>query len=174
MADLASSYTAAARFGDAVALREQIVEILDGWIGAEHPQTLVNAADLARAYADAGRLDEAVALYWHVLKALTEALGEKHFICIRTLNALISTLRNAGQPDPQDVDAALEWAQHACKLTNYEDANCLGALAAAQSLAGDHASANATQERIEQLLHTEQTRVGAADNAAGDPTPEAP
>jgi hypothetical protein len=73
LANLAASYQAAGRTGEAIAVQERIADRLKHKLGPDHPDTLTAQADLAAAYQAAGRTDDAVAMGEQVAAGLTRS-----------------------------------------------------------------------------------------------------
>ena len=65
--------------------------------------------------------------------------------CLRALRDLAWLLAAAGDNDLRDGTTALEYARQACELTEYQDCDCLAAMAAAYAECGDFAAAEEWQ-----------------------------
>jgi tetratricopeptide (TPR) repeat protein len=161
MGNLAISYFAAGRRGEALKLREEVLTLSRKVSGPEHPETLGAMQNLAFSYADVGRRDEALKLQEEVLALFRKVLGPEHPATLGSMANLawsLATCPDAAQRDPK---RAVELAAQAAKL-DPKEANIIGTLGTAQYRAGDHAAAIASLEKALSLRKDE--KVGGAYN----------
>ncbi len=95
--NLASTYIAAGRLPEAIALLEHVRNAVTARVGPEHADTLVTLNNLAGAYRNARRFPEAIALYERVRDVRVARLGPDHLKTLTTLSFLAETYRAAGR-----------------------------------------------------------------------------
>jgi tetratricopeptide (TPR) repeat protein len=97
MNNLALTYTAEGRTGEAAALLEQVLEKDRQILGAEHPDTLRSMNNLASTYRDQGRTAEAANLWEEVLGKRRQIQGVEHPDTLVSMNNLASMYRHQGR-----------------------------------------------------------------------------
>jgi hypothetical protein len=83
-----------------VALLEQVVEVEEKTLAAEHPDRLASQHELARAYRADGQVHKAVALLEHVVSIKGRTLREDHpsrLVSVKVLNDMYAKI--AVDPD---------------------------------------------------------------------------
>ena len=87
-------------------------------------------------------------------------INPKETTALRNLAWLISTSPNLS---PGDAKRAIEFAQRACQLTSWRDADLIATLAAAYAASGDFRKAVATQRRVLAILGDREVVSGRLD-----------
>jgi hypothetical protein len=96
---LAVAYGAAGRLTEAIKLLEQVRDVQEEKLGADHPSTLTTLNNLAHAYQDAGELSDAIKLFEHVRDVQVKVLGADHAETLGTVRSLAVAYHAAGKPE---------------------------------------------------------------------------
>lgn len=94
--DLAVVRRLSERYGEAVALYEELLDSADVRLGRGHPTTLMYRGNLANALQTAGRSEDAVAVHLTSLEAMREQWPEGHWRIADLLMNIGATLVSAG------------------------------------------------------------------------------
>jgi tetratricopeptide (TPR) repeat protein len=91
------AYHTAGKLPEAIRLYEQVKEVREKKLGADHPDTLTTLNNLAAAYWSAKQLDKSIPLFEDVLKRMEVKLGRDHPNTLRTIANLGVNYRDAGR-----------------------------------------------------------------------------
>jgi tetratricopeptide (TPR) repeat protein len=97
---------------DALSLLKRALEVTEGALGPDHPDTATMLNNLATTYRGLGEVDKALPLQQRALKIAEGALGPDHPDMATMLNNLAAIYRGLGE-----VDKALPLQQRAQKIT---------------------------------------------------------
>ncbi|KAL7903651.1 kinesin light chain [Trichoderma velutinum] len=97
MADLAITYHAQGRYGEAEGIKKQALDLRREVFGEKHPDTIWSMADLAATYYAQGGYNAAEGIYKQALDLRREVLGEKHPDTIRSMADLAATYGAQGR-----------------------------------------------------------------------------
>ena len=95
--ELAIGYGALGRFGEAVALYEEILRLRVRVLGSEHPDTLESGNNLALGFRDLGRYEEAFELDEETLRIRERVLGSEHPDTLESRSNLALSYRALGR-----------------------------------------------------------------------------
>jgi hypothetical protein len=97
MDDLASSYGALGRRGDALKLREETLALRKARLGPDHPSTLLSMYNLSVTYHALGRYTEALKLREETLARRKAKLGPDHPDTLRSMWVVAESLAKVGR-----------------------------------------------------------------------------
>ena len=97
--NLAIGYNEAGRFGDAIGLWEQALEVRERVLGPEHHDTLGSRSNLAVGYRTAGRTDDAIKLWEQTQEVMERVLGLEHPDTLTSRSNLAEGYRAAGRTE---------------------------------------------------------------------------
>ncbi|QRV77424.1 kinesin light chain [Ceratobasidium sp. AG-Ba] len=92
MSDLARTYNAKGRYGEAEEL-----EVTNRVYGEEHPKTLTSMVNLASTYHDQGRYELAEELEKKVVRERNSVFGAKHPETLSSMRKLLATYEAMGE-----------------------------------------------------------------------------
>jgi tetratricopeptide (TPR) repeat protein len=88
-----------ARWEEAAAIRQEVLEKRQRVLGNEHPDTIKAMNNLATTLRNQGKLNDATAMQRKVLKKRQEILGDEHLDTIKAMNNLGNMLFDQGKLD---------------------------------------------------------------------------
>lgn len=111
MINLAASYRAAGKLGQALPLYEETLKLMKTKLGQDHTDTLYCMNSLAMGYQDIGKLSQALPLFEETVKLMKVKLGPDHPDTLTTINNLAVGYREAGK-----INLALSLSEDTLKL----------------------------------------------------------
>jgi len=98
LGDLAGIYAELGKVSEALAAREEAVDVLQPLIDRQSPQFTKALEQLADARLQAGEYLEAASLLRDILPGMREGLGSTHLACRQTMSKLAGALFDGGKP----------------------------------------------------------------------------
>ena len=128
-------YLEQGRYGEAVAVFQDIMEICSRVLPDDDPERLDSQQDLAMAYKNNGQIDKAIQLLEYIVKIQETSLAEDHPSRLTSQHELARSYLQSGQ-----INKAIQLFEHIVKIRE-------------TSLAEDHPSRLASQHELARSYH---------------------